>query len=376
MKKKKILIATLLCVSCLFSACKKNTESTNRVIPVITHEFFEPTKPGIMPKVIKAVLKDGDDTDLNNVLFNSKERGNLDLQDLTKVCCDAEGLSWSPYVVDSEFTLTFKYSAKEDTTLTIALFEYNEEMQWNADEAVVVKVCDVESTTEVTWGQFSFDIPDLPEGRYSIVLLEGDRVEGCMNIGLKKHYEQNETLAKKPVIYLYPEQETTVRVTLDLQGRLGCTYPAYNTGWNVIARPDGTMTNLADGRNYEYLFWEGNLDADLRDFGNAACVAGKDTAVFLEKYLSSAGLNDREIDDFISFWLPQMERHEYNLIAFPTAAYEEAAELNIYPKPDSELRIFMVFQELDEPVDSAITEPEPFERNGFTVVEWGGCEIK
>ncbi len=375
MKKKKILITTLLCASCLFSACSRKTEPTNRVIPIITHEFIEPTKPGTLPESIKAVLKGVEDAERNNVLYNSTESGNLDIQKLTKICCDAEGLSWNPYVVDSEFTLTLKYNAKEATTLTIALFKYNDEMQWKADDALVVKACAVKKTAELAWGEFSFDIPDLEEGRYSIVLLEGDRVEGCMHVNLKQHYEYNETLAKKPVIYLYPEQETEVRVTLDLQGRLGCTYPAYNTGWNVIARPDGTMTNLADGRNYEYLFWEGNLDADLRDFSNAACVAGKDTAVFLEKYLSAAGLNDREIDDFISFWLPQMESHEYNLIAFPTAAYESAAKMNIYPKPDSELRIFMVFQELDEPVDSAITEPEPFERNGFTVVEWGGCEI-
>ena len=47
----------------------------------------------------------------------------------------------------------------------------------------------------------------------------------------------------KPVIYLYPEQETDVRVTLDLAGELTCAYPAYGDGWSVHAAPDGTLTD-------------------------------------------------------------------------------------------------------------------------------------
>ena len=47
----------------------------------------------------------------------------------------------------------------------------------------------------------------------------------------------------KPVIYLYPEAETDVTVTLDYDGELTCTYPAYADGWTVSARPDGTLTD-------------------------------------------------------------------------------------------------------------------------------------
>ena len=40
------------------------------------------------------------------------------------------------------------------------------------------------------------------------------------------------------------------------------------------------------------------------------------------------------------------------------------------------LRVFMAFKALEEPIE--VTEPtfEAFERRGFTVVEWGGTEIK
>ena len=40
------------------------------------------------------------------------------------------------------------------------------------------------------------------------------------------------------------------------------------------------------------------------------------------------------------------------------------------------MRVFMAYKELEEPIE--IEEPAivPFERKGFTVVEWGGAEVK
>lgn len=179
----------------------------------------------------------------------------------------------------------------------------------------------------------------------------------------------------KPVIYLYPEEETEVNVELDFHGDLTCTYPAYNDGWKVIASPDGTLTNLSDGRNYDYLFWEGNASAEY-PMDNAVCVKGEDTCEFLEEYLTAAGLNDSEIDDFITYWLPEMQDNPYNLIAFQGELYEQVAELHVTPEPDSVLRIFMTFEALDEPVECGeFSMPEPFERSGFTVVEWGGTNL-
>ena len=63
---------------------------------------------------------------------------------------------------------------------------------------------------------------------------------------------KEEVSDEKPVIYLYPEQETDVRVTLDLAGELTCAYPAYGDGWSVRAAPDGTLTD-EDGQTYQRL---------------------------------------------------------------------------------------------------------------------------
>ena len=66
---------------------------------------------------------------------------------------------------------------------------------------------------------------------------------------------QQEQGDAKPVIYLYPEQETTVSVSLDYAGTLIATYPAYENGWTVTAEPDGTLYD-ENGNEYSYLFWE------------------------------------------------------------------------------------------------------------------------
>ena len=46
------------------------------------------------------------------------------------------------------------------------------------------------------------------------------------------------------------------------------------------------------------------------------------------------------------------------------------------PAPDSILRVFMAWQALDAPIEIEPQTLPTFERAGFTVVEWGGSEIK
>ena len=178
----------------------------------------------------------------------------------------------------------------------------------------------------------------------------------------------------KPVIYLYPEQETEVTVKLDYSGTLTATYPEYNDGWTVTAQPDGTLTD-SSGKSYNYLFWEGKTNTEY-DFSKGFCVAGEDTAEFLENALSQLGLTRREANEFIVFWLPRMQENEYNLIAFQDKAYTDSAVLDISPQPDSVLRVFMAWKSLDKAVDIEPQEFDSFQRSGFTVVEWGGCEVK
>ena len=185
--------------------------------------------------------------------------------------------------------------------------------------------------------------------------------------------------ASKPVIYLYPESMTEVDVRLELDGKLTVTYPDYDLaeGWIVTAEPDGTLTDKK-GRQYSYLYWEGDISIKP-DLSTGFCVKGEDTAKFLETALAELGLNDKEADDFITYWLPEMMGNKYNVITFQTKAYEDVASLNVSPKPDTVIRVNMLWYSSDRQVSirpQDLTSVNPSERKGFTVVEWGGEEYK
>ena len=185
-----------------------------------------------------------------------------------------------------------------------------------------------------------------------------------------------EEAPKKPVIYLYPEQETDVHVELELtESELNTTYPKYDNGWEVTAYPDGMLLNKADGSHHKYLFWDAVNCRTRFDFSTGFCVAGSDTESFLKEKLTYIGLNEQEMNEFIVYWLPLMEHNAYNLISFQGDAYTNSAKLKITPTPNSECRVFMAYVPLENAVAIEPQQLETFERKGFTVVEWGGAEV-
>lgn len=179
--------------------------------------------------------------------------------------------------------------------------------------------------------------------------------------------------AYKPVIYLYPKQETKVSVTLNYKGTLTHTWPVYQNGWQVTAQPDGTLMD-GNGHRYPYLFWEGLSNTEY-DMSQGFCVKGSNSEMFLQESLFRLGLNAAESAEFMAFWLPYLEHNPYNLIAFQGTPYLEGAELSISPKPDTIIRVFMAFTPLQEPIEIPPQDLIPPERFGFTVVEWGGAFV-
>jgi hypothetical protein len=69
-----------------------------------------------------------------------------------------------------------------------------------------------------------------------------------------------------------------------------------------------------------------------------------------------------------------MQNNPYNVISFQGDIYTDYAPLEITPTPDSLLRVFMAWYPSETAVEitpQSLTAPE---RNGFTVVEWGGSQ--
>lgn len=205
-----------------------------------------------------------------------------------------------------------------------------------------------------------------------------DAIKGStyFTIRAKKIVLVNDMMVDKPVIYLYPEESTICSVKVELDGRLTCTYPEHGeSGWQgFTARPDGTLI-FPDGKEYYCLYWEGICNM-APDFSKGFCVKGEDVAEFLDEILIEIGLTPREANEFIIYWLPQLQENEYNLISFQSEAYTDVADLIITPVPDSLLRVYMVARPLDNPVDIEPQTFDGFTRDGFTVVEWGGSILK
>lgn len=201
------------------------------------------------------------------------------------------------------------------------------------------------------------------------------RDDGCETPTTSKRENQDSLTVPpaKPVIYLYPETQQKVTVKLDLEGELTCTYPAYQEGWTVTADPGGTLTD-DKGLQYNYLYWEG-ITENRFSTSYGWCIKGEHTAAFLEYALAKLGLTRREANEFIVYWLPQMEQNPYNLICFQQQTYTDLAKLEITPEPDTLIRVFMTWQASDNYVnlpEQTLTAPE---RTGFTAVEWGGARL-
>ena len=190
----------------------------------------------------------------------------------------------------------------------------------------------------------------------------------------KVKVHQPQRRVKKPVIYLYPLRETNVSVRLETEMTLTVTDPVYDESWNVTAQPDGQLKNIADGKKYPYLFWEAT-DDHAYSFENGFCVPGDSTEIFLRQQLTAMGLNGNEREDFIAYWLPDLQKNAYNIITFAGEEYTSRAKLHIMPEPNSMLRVFMVFRSSAERVSISPQQFAPFHRNGFTVVEWGGTDV-
>ncbi len=231
----------------------------------------------------------------------------------------------------------------------------------------------------------NFQLKNLITGNYRIRVSkpgfttfdQSIKIEQPSAIKLEITIELKQIQVEKPVIYLYPTKKENITVQLNYQGVLDHTYPAYpKTGWKVTAEPNGTLWD-EKGQEYYALFWEGKPYTQLIP-SDGFIVTGKETAAFLEEKLAYLGLNRREANEFIMYWLPRLENNPFNLIHFAGNAYEEQAELMITPKPETTIRVMMLTQALQSKIDFPVQDLSTLKkiRKGFTAVEWGGSVIQ
>ena len=212
------------------------------------------------------------------------------------------------------------------------------------------------------YGSKLLKVSEIPDGEVKIIL-------------------DSTTVIKKPAIYLYPAQAIKIEVTHSFQGKILNTYPAYRDGWTVMADPQGNLRDVYSNRTYKYLFWDGaySFPQEHYQYKSGFYVKNSDYVPFLQTKLSSIGLTENEINDFIVYWLPSMSRYNNCFVHFRiNDNIGGTSVLTTQPAADTTIRVFMEFSGID--TLTGITKlPEQqlpnFTRKGFTLVEWGGSEV-
>ena len=166
-----------------------------------------------------------------------------------------------------------------------------------------------------------------------------------------------------------------ISVQLNLkESKFTTVYPKFNgkNTWNVHAKPNGDI--FIKDKVYPYLFWEAD-SYNSQETNEGFLVREENAEKFLEEKLDILGLNEKEKTDFITFWLPILLRNKLSLCSFQTQKFFDKIELNVTPKPDSLIRVFLTIKKLDNLVNIKEQKLESVERKGFTIVEWGGSNL-
>lgn len=207
----------------------------------------------------------------------------------------------------------------------------------------------------------------------------------------------------KPVVYLYPEKQTNVHLSFTTPIALDVNIPTYKNGWFVQANPNGTLLDLqpqytnCDGidgtkfgseyalnacRNnaYPYIYWSGkSLTHSYPTIDGGWIIPKNQIGSFLNEKLTQMGLNEKEIQDMTEYWVPQMNKKKapyYRISFIQTKEMNDFIPMDVNPKPDSIIRIFMDYKALSAKPTQELKPQNlvKFVRKGFTLVEWGGLK--
>ena len=190
--------------------------------------------------------------------------------------------------------------------------------------------------------------------------------------------EDQGILLKKPILYLYPTQETEVTIQFHFNGTLKTTFPKYDENWKVMASPNGQLYDTKTKRTYTSLFWDGAIELPKShyQYNEGFVVAKENLTTFLIEKLEHIGLNQQETNDFIQFWLPILEQNQWNFIHFlVNDACNEVAVNTIHPQPETSIRVYMEFFGVNQFISVPEQKLSKTERKGFTLVEWGGTDV-
>lgn len=178
----------------------------------------------------------------------------------------------------------------------------------------------------------------------------------------------DELIVKKPNIYIYPL--TNINLCVDiffpLGGEVVESIPKYNEGWCVEIDTDGKINN-----QYDYLFYE-SKQPNLFQKTKGWSVKREDLKEFFVQNMLKYNFSNKEIKDFIDYWIPRLnDSNYYNIYPQTKDDINKTNRINFSVMPDSFYRLFYSIQGVKE--ISILKKPEiiSFDRDGYFIVEWG-----
>jgi hypothetical protein len=151
------------------------------------------------------------------------------------------------------------------------------------------------------------------------------------------------------------------------------TIPPYpKNGWNVVADPDGTIHYGSE--IFDYLYYEASLPDKLITKPEKGYVMKyDDRKAFLIDLVTKLGLNEKEMNQFVEYWVPILPQANYYFVGvIPQSTLHQLSPLVITPTPQNLIRVSLYFQALDKSVTVLPPLILPVNRDGYTAVEWGG----
>lgn len=194
--------------------------------------------------------------------------------------------------------------------------------------------------------------------------------------GFETQNPPDTVLVRKPNIYIYPEEKIDLKIEISFPfgGKIITSEPTYtSSGWNITIDTTGLINNA-----YQYLFYECEIPNHFQTHEGWKVTQGN-LEKFFNESLDKFGLNEKEIHDFVEYWVPKLTDFEYYLI-FPQnrEIINQLINLNFSKEPQNLQRIFYLFKGIDKDTGVNINPPQytSVNRNGYTIIEWGGITVR
>ena len=192
----------------------------------------------------------------------------------------------------------------------------------------------------------------------------------------------------KPVILLYNEEkeegEMEIELKLNEAMDIGTTYPKPNVNkeeikeylWKgkYISKGEENCKLIIGRKEYEYIFWEGICLKKEAFRGKEIGIRKERMESELDELLIRLGLNERERNDFIVYWMIKLSEMNHVKVTVCNSEYDTTIVPMKVKGFDKVHRVMMKFESVDT-IEGLQTmeEVERIERpTGKYVIEQGG----